>query len=104
MLTAEALRDIPREPAPGGDGEAKGWKLSRVLAAAGVTTYERVLLTDAKGATVTLEKADLDELNAIPFVKLNRQGSLRFRELHKQGDAWQSTADLRGLVKIEVLR
>jgi hypothetical protein len=69
-----------------------------------VTKYERVLLTDARGTTLTLEKPDLDEVNAIPFVKLNRQGSLRFRELHKQGDAWQSTADLRGLVRIDVLR
>jgi len=46
---------------------------------------------------------DLDPKRAVPFVKLNRQGTLRFRVFKKQGDTWQPGQDVRGLVAVEVL-
>jgi hypothetical protein len=103
-LDRTKLLTMQREPAPGSDGEGKGWKLSKVLALAGVKHYERVLLTDVKGTSVTLEKQDLDEKTAIPFVKLNRQGTLRFRVFRKHADGWTTGSDLRGLTRIEVLK
>jgi len=103
-LTGEALLTMPREPVPGStEDEGKGWKLSSVLALAGVTRYQRLLLTDAKGTNLTLEAQDLDEKTAVPFVKLNRQGALRFRVFRKQGDTWQPGSDLRGLVRVQVV-
>jgi hypothetical protein len=95
---------MPREAPPGGEGEGKGWKLSTILAQAGATKYERLLLADSKGTNLTLEKQDVDEKAAIPFVKLNRQGTLRFRVYRKQGDTWQPGSDLRGLTSVEILK
>ena len=61
-----------------------------------------MLLTDGKETALTLEKADLDEKVSVPYVKLNRQGSLRVIVYKKHGDAWQRGGDLRGLAYIEV--
>jgi hypothetical protein len=102
-LEGPKLLELPRE-APPGDADGKGWKLSAILASQGITKYERLLLTDAKGTNLTLEKQDVDEKVAVPFVKLNRQGTLRFRVYRKQGETWQPNSDLRGLVRIEVLK
>ena len=104
VIEGAKLLEMPREAPPGGEGEGKGWKLSAVLAQAGITKYERLLLADAKGTNLTLEKQDLDEKTAVPFVKLNRQGTLRFRVYRKQGETWQPGSDLRGLATIEILK
>lgn len=104
ILKGDKLMEIPREAMPGGGGDAKGWKLVTVLDAAGVKTFNKLLLTDAAGLTLTLEKQDFDGTNTIPFIKLNRQGSLRFRIFKKQGDGFQATGDLRALASIEVLK
>jgi hypothetical protein len=104
IIEGSKLLEMPREGAPGGDGDGKGWKLSSLLASVGVTKYERLLLSDAKGTNLTLEKQDIDEKVAVPFVKLNRQGVLRFRVFRKQGETWQPSSDLRGLTSIEVLK
>ncbi len=106
VLDGAKLLALTREPAPGhGDGDGgKGWKLALLLEQAGITTYERLVLTDAKGVNLTLEKQDLDPATSVPFVKLNRQGTLRFRVFKKQGDTWQPGSDLRGLTTIEVLK
>jgi hypothetical protein len=100
------LLALAREPAPGhGEGDGgKGWKLHALLEQAGIKTYERLLLTDAKGTNLTLEKQDLDPATSIPFVKLNRQGTLRFRVFRKEGATWQPGSDLRGLTTIEILK
>ena len=42
--------------------------------------------------------------DSVPYVKLNRQGSLRLQVYKKQGTGWQRSGDLRGLVAIEVLK
>ncbi len=103
VLTGDKLLAIPRELMPGGSGDAKGWKLVTLLEAEGVTTFEKLLLTDAAGLTLTIEKKDLDD-KTVPFVKLNRQGSLRFRIYKQQAEGWTPAGDLRELVAIEVVK
>jgi hypothetical protein len=98
------LLETPRQGIPGSDGEGKGWPLSLILENAGVKKYEKLLLTGENGTNLTLEKQDLDPKTSVPFVKLNRQGTLRFRVFKKQGDTWQPGADLRGLAAVEILK
>jgi hypothetical protein len=100
-LSGDKLLGIEREAMPGGGGDAKGWKLQVILAAADVKDFKKLTLIDGGGASIPLEKSDLGA-DAAPFIKLNRQGSLRFRLYKKQGDGWQSGADLRSLVEIKV--
>ena len=104
VIKGETLLESPREAQPGESGEGKGWPLLAVLDRAGVKKVERVVLTGENGTNLTLEKQDLDPKQAVPFIKLNRQGALRFRVFKKQGDTWQPGPDLRGLVKIEVVK
>lgn len=104
VLKGDKLLETPRQPLPGETGDAKGWPLSVVLANAGVQKYERLVLTGENGTNLTLEKQDLDPKTSVPFIKLNRQGSLRFRVYKKQGELWQAGADLRGLVRVEILK
>jgi hypothetical protein len=103
-VTGKQLLAIPREGQPGEEGDAKGWKLSTIMKAQKLAVPSRVRLTDAAGVNLTLEKADFDESSSIPFVKLNKQGQLRFRILKKKGDAWTKGADLRALTQIEMLK
>ncbi len=103
VLTGEQLLAMPRESMPGGGGDAKGWKLVTLLEAAGVKSFEKLLLTDAAGLTLTMERKEIDD-KTIPFVKLNRQGSLRFRIFKQQADGWTPSGDLRALTRIEVLK
>jgi hypothetical protein len=100
-LVGNKLLGIAREPMPGGGGDAKGWKLDTILAAAEIKTYKKVTLLDASGASVPLEKKEIDD-NNVPFIKLNRQGALRFRMYKKQGDGWASSGELRSLAEIRV--
>ena len=98
-LTGDKLLALPREPMPG-NADQKGWRLAKLLEAAGVTTYEHLVLSDASGTNLLLDKKDLDD-NTIPFIKLNKQGSLRFRVLKKAGEGWNTSGDLRALTAIE---
>ncbi len=103
-LTGGKLLEIPRENAPDDDtGEHKGWSLLAVLAAEKIPQPKRVLLTGDE-MNLTLEQEDLDPKTAVPFIKLNRQGSLRFRVYRKTGDTWTLGGDLRGLRKIQILK
>jgi hypothetical protein len=104
VVKGDKLLETPREAVPGESGEGKGWPLSTILTNAGVKSYQRLLLTGENGTNLTLEKQDLDPKAAVPFVKLNRQGTLRFRVYKKQGDTWQPGQDLRGLTRVEVLK
>jgi hypothetical protein len=103
VIKGDKLLAMPRAPQPGEDGDPKGWTLKVILDAAGVKSFERLLLTDATGMNITLDKADLSD-TSVPFVKLNRQGSLRFRVFKKQGTGWQATGDLRALTTIQVVK
>lgn len=103
-LSGPQLLALPRENAPDDtSGEHKGWTLAALLAAANVKGAKRVLLTGDE-LNLTLEEADLDPKLAVPFIKLNRQGSLRFRTYKKEGTGWTVGGDLRGLRKIQVLK
>lgn len=100
-LAGEKLLGIEREPMPGGGGDAKGWKLDTLLAAADVKTYKKVTLLDANGASVPLEKKEITA-ESVPFIKLNRKGALRFRLYKKQGEGWQAGGELGSLAEIKV--
>lgn len=102
-LSSAQLLALPRQAAPDdATGEYKGWTLAAILAAAEVQSAKRVLLTGEE-LNLTLEEADLDPKLAVPFIKLNRQGALRFRTYRKEGSGWTMGGDLRGLKKIQVL-
>ena len=102
-LTGEQLLGLEREAMPGGGGDAKGWRLDTILTAAEVKSWDKIMLYDAGGTTLPLEKKDMDA-NTIPFIKLNRQGSLRFRLYKKQADGFQAAGDLRALTRIEIIK
>ena len=93
------LLALPREGTPGSPDQ-KGWRLAALLDAAGVKSFAHLVLSDASGNNLTLEKADLSD-TSVPFIKLNKQGALRFRVLKKAGDGWTPSGDLRGLVAID---
>jgi len=101
-LTGEKLLAIEREAMPGGGGDAKGWKLATILEASGVKAWKKLVLLDEGGVSLIIESKDLDA-KTVPFVKLNRQGSLRFRIFKQQGDGWTPSGDLRALKSIEVI-
>jgi hypothetical protein len=98
-LPGTKLLALPREAMPGNDDQ-KGWRLGTLLDAAGVKAYDHLVLTDAGGTSLTLDRKDLDD-KTVPFVKLNKSGALRFRLLKKTGDGWNPAGDLRALVSID---
>lgn len=98
-LSGEKILALPREPMPG-NPDQKGWRLTALLEAAGVKSYEHLVLSDASGTNLTLDKADVSDAS-VPFIKLNKQGALRLRVLKKAGDGWNPGGDLRALVGIE---
>ncbi|HEY5937905.1 MAG TPA: hypothetical protein VIU61_24820 [Kofleriaceae bacterium] len=104
QLTGTQILALPVETMPGND-DNKGWKLTKLLAAAGAPAkYAQLVLTDAAGANLVISKKDFDDTTMIPFVKLNRQGSLRFRMMKKQGEGWNATSDLRALTSVKVVK
>jgi hypothetical protein len=104
VIDGKQLLAIPREAMPGQTGDGKGWPLTTLLEAAGVKTFDKLLLADAAGMNLNLDKSDFVPGKSIPFVKLNRQGALRFRVFKKQGDGWEQTGDLRGLVSVQIIK
>jgi hypothetical protein len=102
VIDGKTLLAIPREKMPGGEGQ--GWSLITVLKAAGVTQFQELILNDAAGLALNLDKAAFDPATSIPFIKLNRSGQLRFRVYKKQGDSWTASGDLRGLTAIGIVK
>ncbi|HEX3763168.1 MAG TPA: hypothetical protein VHW23_30955 [Kofleriaceae bacterium] len=100
QLTGDQLLALPREGTPGSPDQ-KGWRLAALLEAAGVKTFQHLVLSDASGTNLTLDKADVSD-TSVPFLKLNKQGILRLKVYKKAGDGWNSAGDLRGLAAIEV--
>jgi len=98
-LGGDKLLGLPREPTPG-NPDQKGWRLTALLEAAGVKSFEHLVLTDATGTNLTLERSDVSD-TSVPFIKLNKQGALRLRVLKKSGDGWNAAGDLRALIAIE---
>jgi hypothetical protein len=103
VLTGTQLATTPREPPPNGDLDSKGWRLTTLLALAGAPTDHKLVLHAEDGTQLALEPSDLDETSSVPFLKLNRQGALRFRVFVRQGEGWTTTSDLRGVKSIDVL-
>jgi hypothetical protein len=99
-LTGPQIVAIEREEV---DGQP-GWKLSKLLATAGVADYTKLVLIDAAGTSIVLAKSDFDDTTKIPFVKLNKSGLLRFRNLEKAGEGWNAAGDLRALTTIKVIK
>lgn len=102
-LQGTVLLEMPRQPPPGDNG-GMGWPLDAIMQKAGVTKYEKLIATDSKGTNLTLEKQDLDPKQAMPFVKLNRQGTLRFIVFKKHGETWTRGGDLRELTSVKVVK
>jgi len=104
-LDGTKLLAIARQPMPGDDSnEPRGWTLATIMDAAGIKTFQQVMLTDVSGQALSLERADFDPNASVPFVKLNRAGVLRVTVFKKQGEGWQRAGDLRGLASIEVMK
>jgi hypothetical protein len=101
-LTGDQILALPREPQPGHE-DTKGWRLSQFLEAAGIKKFEQIMLLDATGTSVILERKELDA-KTVPFIKLNKQGSLRLRVLKQGGTGWQSAGELRSLAAIQVMK
>jgi hypothetical protein len=99
QLTGAQVLALPREATPGSPDQ-KGWRLAALLAAAGIKTFEHLMLRDAAGNNLTLDKADVSD-TSVPFLKLNKQGMLRLKVYRKAGDGWNTAGDLRGLTAIE---
>jgi hypothetical protein len=99
QLTGAQVLALPREPTPGSPDQ-KGWRLDALLDAAGVKTFEHLVLRDAGGNNLTLDKADVGD-TSVPFLKLNKQGMLRLKVYKKAGVGWNTAGDLRGLTSIE---
>jgi hypothetical protein len=104
QLTGTQIIELPRDTPPNGDTATTGWTLVSLLRAAGIEKPKSLLLTDEHGATLTLTAAQLDPATSVPYVKLNRQGALRFRMYTKQNDGWALGGALRGIASIKVTK
>lgn len=105
VFNGEQLAEVETTTAPVGDTETKGWTLPAVLEAAGVSAKAqqgKVVLYGDEGANLILEPGDLDPAKAVAFIKLNRQGKLRFRLFRKAGSTWDVAGELRGIASIEL--
>ncbi len=100
-LTGEQILALPRVEMPGRP-ETKGWYLTKLIDAVGIKKFKKLILIDAAGTSLVLEHKEFDDKTVIPFIKLNRQGALRFRMLKKQGEGWQYAGDLRALTTVKV--
>jgi hypothetical protein len=101
-LTGEQILALPREPQPGAE-DTRGWRLAQLLEAAGIKKFERLVLGDATGTSLILERKDLGA-KKVPFVKLNKAGALRVRVLEQVGTGWKTAGELRSLSSIKVAK
>jgi len=90
---------LPREATPG-NPDQKGWRLTALLAAAGVKSYDRLVLSDASGTNLTLERADISD-TSVPFIKLNSRRAAAARA-QEDGRRVERRGDLRALTAIDV--
>ncbi len=101
-FTGDKLEAIPTVTAPIGDTETQGWTIPAILEASGVKPVGRLFIEGEEGASLLLEESDLDPAKVMLYVKLNRQGQLRFRIFRKTGEVWDVGGELRGIYSIEV--
>lgn len=104
VFTGDKLEALPVIKAPSGDTETPGWSLVDVLAAVGISKPQIVHLTDGEGATLRLDATDFDPAKVVLYLKLNRQGVIRFRVFRRVGETWEVGGELRGITKIQVIK
>jgi hypothetical protein len=103
-ITGADLGKIAKVPPPTGDTSTPGWDVAAVLAAKNIKPVGKLILTDDSGASVTIPAGELAPGKKIAFLKVNRQGQLRFRLFERNaGGAWDVAGDLRGVTTIELL-
>ncbi len=103
-FSGEQMAKMATTTAPIGDMDTPGWTLPAVLEAAGVEVGadQKVVVYGEEGANLVLEAGDLDPARANLFIKLNRQGKLRFRVFRKIGQTWEVGGELRGISIVEL--
>ena len=103
-LTGEDLGQIAKVNAPIGDTTTPGWDVASILAAKQIKPTAKLIITDDSGASVTMTAKQLDPKTDLAFMKVNKQGQLRFRLFEKNaGGAWDTVGDLRGVTTIELV-
>jgi len=103
-LTGADLGAIAKVNAPIGDTSTPGWDVASILAAKKITPTAKLIITDDSGASVTMTSKQLDPKTDLAFMKVNKQGQLRFRLFEKNsGGAWDVAGDLRGVTIIELV-
>jgi hypothetical protein len=103
-LTGEEIINLKREPPPNGDVNTQGWRLTTLLDAAGIKNPKELLLSDSGSVHLTVTAAQLDPATSVPYLKLNKQGALRFRIYTKEGSGWTLGGNLKGLASIKVVK
>jgi hypothetical protein len=103
QLTGAQILALPREVMPDSK-ETRGWRLQQLLDAAGIKKYEQIVLLDASGTSLIIDRKDLDAKKSVPFIKLNKSGALRVRVLKPAGTGWQTGGELRALAEIQVAK
>lgn len=103
-FTGAQLAKMSTTTAPIGDMDTPGWTLPAVLEAAGVKLGDakQIVVYGQEGANLVLAPADFDPAHANLFIKLNRQGKLRFRVFRKVGETWEVAGELRGISEVEL--
>jgi hypothetical protein len=103
-VKGEDLAKIKTVTAPQGDTSTPGWDVASVLAAEKITPTAKLIVTDEGGATVTITAKQLDPKTDLAFMKVNKQGQIRFRLFEKNsGGGWDVAGELRGVTTIELL-
>jgi hypothetical protein len=104
QVTGDDLGKIATTVAPMGDTSTPGWDVATVLAAKKIKPTSKLIITDEGGASVTMTAKQLDPKTDLAFMKVNKQGQIRFRLFEKNaGGAWDVAGELRGVTTIELI-
>jgi hypothetical protein len=104
VIKGDDLAKIKTVTAPQGDTSTPGWDVATVLAAEKITPTAKLIVTDEGGTSVTLTAKQLDPKTDLAFMKVNKQGQIRFRLFEKNaGGGWDVAGELRGVTTIELL-
>jgi len=103
-VSGNDLLKIAKTTAPIGDTTTEGWDVAAVLASRQIKPTAKVVITDESGTSVTMTAKQFDPKTDLAFMKINKQGQIRFRLFEKNpGGAWDVAGELRGVTTIELL-
>ncbi len=103
-ITGDELAKIAKVAPPIGDTETTGWDVATVLASRNLKPTAKVIITDDSGTSVTMTASQFDPKKDLAFMKLNKQGQVRFRLFEKNASGvWDVIGELRGVTTIELL-